>query len=42
MRLIADQRRKVPRFRGLYHAAVTILREEVIQFTIHLGFDDDL
>ena len=33
MRLIADQRRKVPRFRGLYHAAVTILREEVTHFT---------
>jgi len=30
VRLIADQRRKVPKFRGLYHAAITILREEGI------------
>ena len=29
VRLIADQRKKVPKFRGLYHAATTILREEV-------------
>ena len=29
MRLIADQRKEKPRFRGLHHAATTIVREEV-------------
>ena len=29
VRLIADQRRKEPRFRGLFHAASTIVKEEV-------------
>ena len=29
VRLIADQRKAKPRFRGLYHAATTIAREEV-------------
>ena len=28
VRLIADQKKKTPRFRGLQHAAVTIVREE--------------
>lgn len=28
VRLIADQKKMTPRFRGLYHAAVTIIREE--------------
>ena len=30
VRLIADQRRKMPKYRGLFHAASTIVREEVI------------
>ena len=29
VRLISDQRRQKPRFRGLAHAATTIVREEV-------------
>ena len=29
VRLIADQKKPQPRFRGLYHAAATIVREEV-------------
>ena len=29
VRLIADQKKPKPRFRGLYHAAATIVREEV-------------
>ena len=27
--MIADQRKEKPRFRGLHHAAATIVREEV-------------
>ena len=29
VRLISDQKRRKPRFRGLMHAATTIVREEV-------------
>ena len=29
VRLIADQKKMTPRFRGLFHAAVTIIKEDV-------------
>ena len=41
VRLIADQRKAKPRFRGLYHAAATIVREEVRLKSTRLRVDKD-
>ena len=38
VRLIADQRRKMPKYRGLFHAASTIVREEVISNVLNYNF----